>query len=112
MWQVAKRGDVASYDKLQDLVFMLTEAFPGLLTHRQRAQLLLGLRARLILELCKGSVRGSVDTQAVQSHLEKLPVTSANPEFRDTEVERTESTFIALVQSLLKDPAERVYFFQ
>ncbi|KAK0131896.1 Zinc finger protein 271 [Merluccius polli] len=112
MWRVAKRRDVRSYDKLQDFVSMLTQAFPGLLTHRQRAQLLLGLRARLILELCKGSARGSVDSQTVQNHLEKLPVTSVNTEFRDAEVERTESTFIALVQSLLKDPAERAYFFQ
>ncbi|CAL8242084.1 unnamed protein product [Merluccius merluccius] len=112
MWRVAKRRDVRSYDKLQDFVSMLTQAFPGLLTHRQRAQLLLGLRARLILELCKGSARGSVDSQTIQNHLEKLPVTSVNTEFRDAEVERTESTFIALVQSLLKDPAERAYFFQ
>ncbi|CAL8318840.1 unnamed protein product [Lota lota] len=112
MWQVAKRRDVLSYDKLQDFVFTLTEAFPGLLTQRQRAQLLLGLRARLILELCKGSVRGSVDSQVVQNLLEKLPVTSANAELRDAELERTQSTFVALVQSLLKDPTERAYFFQ
>ena len=31
---------------------------------------------------------------------------------RDTDLERTESTFISLVQSLLKDPTERAYFFQ
>ncbi|XP_063761388.1 zinc finger protein 3 homolog isoform X2 [Eleginops maclovinus] len=30
----------------------------------------------------------------------------------DAEVQTTESTFIALVQSLLKDPVERAYFFQ
>ena len=49
LWQVAKRREVLSYDKLQDFVFMVTEAFPGLLTQRQRAQLLLGLRARVRL---------------------------------------------------------------
>ncbi|XP_056434509.1 zinc finger protein 648-like isoform X1 [Gadus chalcogrammus] len=111
LWQVAKRREVLSYDKLQDFVFMVTEAFPGLLTQRQRAQLLLGLRARLILELCKGSVRGAVDLQAVQNHLERLPVSSSH-EPRDADLERTESMFISLVQSLLKDPTERAYFFQ
>ena len=33
-------------------------------------------------------------------------------QYRDAEVKATESTFIALVQSLLKDPVERAYFFQ
>ncbi|XP_053169766.1 uncharacterized protein LOC128353103 [Scomber japonicus] len=112
MWQLAKQKDVMNYSKLQEFVFMVTEAVPGLMNHRQRAQLILGLRARLILELCKGSTRGSVDSQAIQTHLERLPITSANTDYRDAEVKATESTFIALVQSLLKDPVERAYFFQ
>lgn len=33
---------------------------------------------QLILELCKGSVRGSVDTQVIQSYLGKFPISSAN----------------------------------
>ncbi|XP_034382659.1 zinc finger protein 595-like isoform X2 [Cyclopterus lumpus] len=112
MWQLAKQKDVMNYEKLQEFVFMVTAAVPGLINHRQRAQLLLGLRARLILELCKGSARGSVDSQAIQSHLERLPITNANTDYRDAEVKTTESTFIALVKSLLKDPVERAYFFQ
>uniref|UniRef100_UPI0037E7C08C zinc finger protein 432 n=1 Tax=Semicossyphus pulcher TaxID=241346 RepID=UPI0037E7C08C len=112
MWQLAKQKDVMNYEKLQEFVFMVTEAVPGLLNLRQRAQLILGLRARLILELCKGSARGSVDSQAIQSYLEKLPITSAHTDYRDAEVKTTESTFIALVQSLLKDPVERAYFYQ
>nr|XP_061817486.1 zinc finger protein 502-like [Nerophis lumbriciformis] len=109
MWQLAKQKDVMNYHKLQEFVSMLTEAMPGLMNHKQAAQLILGLRARLILELCKGSVRGSVDFQTVQTHLEKLPLQSNHS---DAEVKAAESTFVALVQSLLKDPAERAYFFQ
>ncbi|KAL6116729.1 uncharacterized protein ACO6RY_14685 [Pungitius sinensis] len=112
MWQLAKRKDVENYEKLQEFVFMVTKAVPGLINHRQRAQLVLGLRARLILELCKGSARGFVDSQAIHSHLDRLPITDANSDYRDAEVRTTESTFIALVQSLLKDPVERAYFFQ
>lgn len=105
MWQLAKQKDVMNYEKLQEFVFMVTAAVPGLINHRQRAQLLLGLRARvsrslcvasyctfsfvfswfflhssfqLILELCKGSARGSVDSQVIQRHLERLPITSVN----------------------------------
>ncbi|TNN63140.1 Zinc finger protein 551 [Liparis tanakae] len=112
MLQLAKQKDVMNYEKLQEFVFMVTAAVPGLINHRQRAQLLLGLRARLILELCKGSTRGSVDSQVIQKHLERLPITNANTDYRDAEVKTTESTFIALVKSLLKDPVERAYFFQ
>ncbi|XP_077956501.1 uncharacterized protein LOC120817673 isoform X2 [Gasterosteus aculeatus] len=112
MWQLAKRKDVGNYEKLQGFVLMVTEAVPGLINHRQRAQLVLGLRARLILELCKGSARGFVDSQAIQSHLDRLPITAADSDYRDAEVRTTESTFVALVQSLLKDPVERAYFFQ
>ncbi|KAM3587560.1 uncharacterized protein V6R79_009016 [Siganus canaliculatus] len=112
MWQVAKQKDVMNYEKLQEFVLMVTEAVPGLINHKQRAQLILGLRARLILELCKGSTRGSVDPQVIQSYLDRLPITSISTDYRDAEVKTTESTFIALVQSLLKDPVERAYFFQ
>ncbi|XP_034529515.1 zinc finger protein 286A-like isoform X2 [Notolabrus celidotus] len=112
MWQLAKQKDVMNYERLQEFVLMVTEAVPGLINHRQRAQLILGLRARLILELCKGSIRGSVDSQAIQSCLERLPMTPTQTDYRDAEVKTTEATFIALVQSLLKDPVERAYFFQ
>uniref|UniRef100_A0A1A8R788 C2H2-type domain-containing protein n=2 Tax=Nothobranchius rachovii TaxID=451742 RepID=A0A1A8R788_9TELE len=112
MWNLMKGKDVMNYGKLQEFVSMLTEAVPGLINHRQRAHLLLGLRARLILELCKGSARRDVDSDVIQTYLEGFPVTSATTDTVDTEVRTTECTFIALVQSLLKDPAERAYFFQ
>lgn len=47
MWRLAKQKDVMNYEKLQEFVFVVTEAIPGLMTHRQRAQLILGLRARV-----------------------------------------------------------------
>lgn len=47
MWQLAKQKDVMNYERLQEFVFMVTEAVPGLINHRQRAQLILGLKARV-----------------------------------------------------------------
>lgn len=47
MWQLAKQKDVRNYERLQEFVLMVTEAVPGLINHRQRAQLILGLRARV-----------------------------------------------------------------
>lgn len=47
MWRLAEQKDVMNYEKLQEFVFVVTEAIPGLMTQRQRAQLILGLRARV-----------------------------------------------------------------
>lgn len=47
MWQLVKQKDVMNYEKLQDFVLMVTEAVPGLINQTQRAQLILGLRARV-----------------------------------------------------------------
>ena len=57
MWQLAKQKDVRNYERLQDFVLMVTEAVPGLINHRQRAQLVLGLRAR-VSRICMSSHRG------------------------------------------------------
>ncbi|RVE56628.1 hypothetical protein OJAV_G00223460 [Oryzias javanicus] len=110
VWHLSTHKDVLNYDKLQDFVCTVTEAIPGLIGPLQKAQLILGLRARLILELCKGSVRGDIDSEVIQNYLERFPITSTD--FADAELRTTQSTFIALIQSLLKDPIERAYFFQ
>lgn len=47
MWQLVKQKDVMNYEKLQEFVLMVTEAVPGLINQTQRAQLILGLRARV-----------------------------------------------------------------
>uniref|UniRef100_A0A8C7RCI4 C2H2-type domain-containing protein n=1 Tax=Oncorhynchus mykiss TaxID=8022 RepID=A0A8C7RCI4_ONCMY len=86
MWQVAQQRDVRHYEKLEEFVTLVTEAIPELLSHRHRAQLILGLRAR---------VRDESGGIGLFSWLET-----------------SESNFVVLVQSLLKDPIERECFFQ
>uniref|UniRef100_A0A3P9QJN4 C2H2-type domain-containing protein n=1 Tax=Poecilia reticulata TaxID=8081 RepID=A0A3P9QJN4_POERE len=102
MWHVVKQKDVMNYWKVQEFVCMVTDAVPCLINPQQRAQLLLGLRARVSSSLCH--------KQMFSFLMFRLPVSSAD--CMDPDVKTTESTFVALVQSLLKDPAERAYFFQ
>lgn len=47
MWQVTEQRQVKHYGMLEDFVTMVTETVPELLNFRQRAQLILGLRARV-----------------------------------------------------------------
>ncbi|CAB1346248.1 unnamed protein product [Coregonus sp. 'balchen'] len=77
IWQVVQQRDAMNYAMLAEFVSLVTEMVPELLIYRQRAQLILGLRARV----------------------------------SDTEVESSETHFLELVQTLLKDPDEREHFF-
>lgn len=47
MWQVVQKGLVMHYGMLEEFVTSVTEMVPELLSYRQRAQLILGLRARV-----------------------------------------------------------------
>lgn len=53
MWQVIRQRNVKLYSKVEEFITMVTQAVPELMTFKQTAQLLLGLRARVRgLHLC------------------------------------------------------------
>lgn len=47
LWQVVQRGKVTDYGLVEEFVSTITEIIPDLLNADQKAQLLLGLRARV-----------------------------------------------------------------
>lgn len=47
MWQVVQQGLVNHYGMLEEFVTTVTELVPELMSYSQRAQLILGLRARV-----------------------------------------------------------------
>ncbi|XP_043086622.1 zinc finger protein 502 [Puntigrus tetrazona] len=110
MWQVLQQKSTVHYGKLEEFVCEVTEALPQLLDFRARAQLMLGLRARMVLELC----RSAENPRAVQIQLDKIRIPAAPPGLTDSDADlRTSVTnFRALVVALLKDPVEKAYFFQ
>ncbi|CDQ75347.1 unnamed protein product [Oncorhynchus mykiss] len=68
MWQVTQQRNVMQYGKLEEFVTLVTEMVPELLNSRQRTQLILGLRARMVLELCRS--KGTADLLTIQAHLD------------------------------------------
>ncbi|XP_041820105.1 uncharacterized protein zgc:113263 isoform X2 [Chelmon rostratus] len=113
VWQVVQQGLVDHYGMLEEFVTMVTELVPELMSYSQRAQLILGLRARLVLEMCRGE--HPVDMQTIQPHLDRIkaPVSTAKDHHVTiNQVEESEVNFVELVHSLLEDPSERKYFFQ
>ncbi|KAB5542136.1 hypothetical protein PHYPO_G00087950 [Pangasianodon hypophthalmus] len=111
MWQVLQQKNVVHYGKLEEFVSMVTETVPHLLSYRQRVQLILGLRARMILEM----LRNPDDVKLVQIHLDRMrlpDIPAECPVVVDSDLELCVSNFKALILALLKDPAEKAYFFQ
>ncbi|XP_032360687.1 zinc finger protein ZFMSA12A isoform X1 [Etheostoma spectabile] len=115
IWQIVQQHSVMQYDKLVDFICLATEIVPELLSPSQRAQLILGLRARLVLELCRGD--GVANLQTIQSHLDKIHTCSAELSSTDQmangDILKTSYTnFASLVQNLLNVPFEKNFFFQ
>ncbi|KAM9327557.1 uncharacterized protein KZ484_019031 [Pholidichthys leucotaenia] len=112
MWHAVQRGNVQDYGMVEDFIRTVTDIVPELLNADQKAQLLLGLRARVILDLCRAEQ--ITDTETIEMHLEKIKAIvstwAAQPCFAD--VQFPESNFVNQVKLLLKDPEEKERFFQ
>ncbi|XP_074481490.1 uncharacterized protein LOC141761779 [Sebastes fasciatus] len=108
IWQVIRQRNVKQYGKVEEFVTMVTQTVPDLISFKQTAQLILGLRARVILDLLHKE--GPPDTRAIQTLINKLKVSASLG--KDAEVEKSQTNFMVLVQNLLKNPAERKRFFQ
>ncbi|XP_062339577.1 zinc finger protein 585A-like isoform X1 [Osmerus eperlanus] len=110
MWQVVHQREVLRYGMLAEFVSVVTETVPELLNYKHRAQLILGLRARHILELLRGET--PVEPQVILTHLDRIqPHTHSSNDMNDTEVEASEK-FVELVQTLLKDSDMKEHFFE
>ncbi|KAG5267943.1 hypothetical protein AALO_G00227690 [Alosa alosa] len=109
MWQVAQRRDIMDYGKLEEFVSLVTETVPDLLTCKQRAQLLLNLRTRLILEMCRCDT--AANSESIQPLLDRIRP-PGHTGSGDAQVDAEETIFLELVHTLLKDPAEKDHFFQ
>ncbi|XP_041820194.1 oocyte zinc finger protein XlCOF22-like isoform X2 [Chelmon rostratus] len=113
MWQVAQERNVDQYDKLAEFITLVTEMVPELLNYKQKSQLILGLRARLVLEVLKRV--DTVDCKAIQDHLNSFQQGTANhmhKEDPDGEVEISKSVFVEQVQTLLRDQSEKDKYFK
>ncbi|XP_041934218.1 zinc finger and BTB domain-containing protein 11-like isoform X1 [Alosa sapidissima] len=109
VWQVTRRGDVMQYGILADFVSLVLEAVPELLSPKHAVELILGLRARVVLELCRED--HAVASDELKLHLDSiqllLPVHRQDGSLGDSE-----TGFTKLVETLLEDSEERRSFFQ
>ncbi|XP_064862023.1 zinc finger protein 271-like [Oncorhynchus nerka] len=113
LWQVVQQRDVMDYGLVEEFVTTVLEIVPDMMSYRERVQLIMGLRAQLVLELCRSDHLANPET--IQPHLNRMKtciITHRDKEISDPEVEASESNFLKLIQTLLEDPVEKEYFFQ
>lgn len=110
IWQTVEQKIVSDYGLLEEFVFRVTDIVPQLLSARQRAELILGLRARLILELCRSEE--TADLQIIQPHLDRMQSLKTLWNVETNNTDTPDSQFMGLVKNLLRDPEERRNFFQ
>uniref|UniRef100_A0A8C1NX77 C2H2-type domain-containing protein n=1 Tax=Cyprinus carpio TaxID=7962 RepID=A0A8C1NX77_CYPCA len=70
MWRTVQQKDVMQYGLLADLVSLVSEAVPDLVRHKLGVQLILGLRAKLVLKLCERD--NAADMHAIHPHLNSI----------------------------------------
>ncbi|RVE60415.1 hypothetical protein OJAV_G00180930 [Oryzias javanicus] len=113
LWKVLKQRDVMQYGVVEEFVTSACQTVPKLLTFRHQGKLALGLRARLILELC----RTQPDVQIISQHLERIrppAAASSSASFvkKDVKILKSVENFHSFVHTLLTDSAEREHFFR
>ncbi|KAK6291964.1 hypothetical protein J4Q44_G00377490 [Coregonus suidteri] len=92
MWKVMKQRDVMRYGTLEEFVTSCCETVPGLLTSRHQAKLALGLRTRLILELCHGM--DPPDPAVILPQLERIRApTPSSALKKDVKIETARALF-------------------
>ncbi|XP_031677590.1 zinc finger protein Xfin isoform X2 [Oncorhynchus kisutch] len=113
LWQVVQRRDVMDYGLVEEFVVTVLDVVPDLMSYREKVQLIMGLRAQLVLKLLFSEHLADYDT--IQSHLNRMKtcsITHRDNQICDPEVEASESNFLKLIKTLLEDPVERERFFQ
>ncbi|XP_041752509.1 uncharacterized protein LOC121581161 isoform X1 [Coregonus clupeaformis] len=113
LWQVIERRDIMDYGVLEEFATTVLEIVPELMSYRERVQLLMGLRARLVLELCRCDDE-LCRPDTVQPHLNRMRscISNHKGEVSDPNVEASEASFTKLIETLMEEPEERELFFQ
>ncbi|XP_040911970.1 zinc finger protein 43-like isoform X2 [Toxotes jaculatrix] len=112
LWEIVKQGAVMYYGLLEEFITSVLETVPDLLTYTERVQLVIGLRARVVLECCRSD--DSASPQAIQLHLSRINTYMAqqDKETSSTEVKSSVTNFLKLVHTLVGDQCQRDIFYQ
>ncbi|KAG8014188.1 NAD-dependent protein deacylase sirtuin-5 [Nibea albiflora] len=100
------------YGLLEEFVSTVLEKVPELLTHTERVQLVMGLRAKVVLELCRND--DFANPQAMEPHLSRINtyITHQDKDTSSSEVKASVTNFLKLIHTLVDDQCQRDIFYQ
>ncbi|XP_071348955.1 TERF1-interacting nuclear factor 2-like isoform X3 [Trachinotus anak] len=112
LWEMVRQGAVMYYGLLEEFIASVLDTVPELLSYTERAQLVMGLRARVVLECCRSDDFAS--PQAIQHHLNRINtyITNQDNETSSAEVKASMTNFLQLVHTLMVDRCQRDVFYQ
>ncbi|XP_060900773.1 zinc finger protein 665-like isoform X1 [Labrus mixtus] len=110
--EIVKQGAVMYFGLLEEFITSVLETAPELLTDTERVQLVIGLRAKAVLELCRNDAFS--DQQAFQHHLSQINtfITNQDKETSNSEMKVSVTNFLRLVHTLMEDHCQRDIFYK
>ncbi|KAM6990534.1 uncharacterized protein LKV04_009969 isoform 3-T3 [Tautogolabrus adspersus] len=106
--QIVKQGAVMYFGLLAEFITSVLETAPELLTDTERVQLVIGLRAKAVLQLCCNDT--FANQQAFQLHLSYI--TNQDKETSNSEMKDSVTNFLRLVHTLEEDHCQKDIFYQ
>ncbi|XP_034558951.1 uncharacterized protein LOC117826759 isoform X3 [Notolabrus celidotus] len=110
--EIVKQGAVMYYGVLEEFITTVLETAHELLTDTERLQLVIGLRAKVLLELCRND--SYADQQTFQHNLSEMNTFIANQdnETSNSEVKASVANFVKLVHTLVENRCQKEAFYQ
>ncbi|KAM6990532.1 uncharacterized protein LKV04_009969 isoform 1-T1 [Tautogolabrus adspersus] len=110
--EIVKQGAVMYFGLLEEFITSVLETAPELLTDTERVQLVIGLRAKAVLELCRNDAFS--DQQAFQHHLSQINtyIKDQDKETSNSEMKDSVTNFLRLVHTLEEDHCQKDIFYQ
>uniref|UniRef100_A0A8C6V4M7 TERF1-interacting nuclear factor 2 N-terminal domain-containing protein n=1 Tax=Neogobius melanostomus TaxID=47308 RepID=A0A8C6V4M7_9GOBI len=112
LWGVVQHRAVMHYGLLEDFITAVLDIIPELLTRSERNQLVLGLRAKIILEMCRSD--DLCTRQNIEPHLKRIDelINEEDDETSSSTVKSSLKKFSEVVNTLLEDPYDRDIFYK
>ncbi|XP_035804181.2 zinc finger protein 583-like isoform X2 [Amphiprion ocellaris] len=112
LWQIVKQGAVEYYGLLEEFISTVLETVPELLTDTEAVQLVVGLHAKVVLELCCSD--DFARPENIQPHLSRINtyITKQDKETSSFAVKASMTNFLKLVHTLVDDQHQRDIFYQ
>lgn len=111
LWRIVQHRAVMHYEQLEDFITTVLNIVPELLTHSDRIQLVLGLRAKAVLEMCQSD--DLRNRQNIDPHLKRIEdiINQEEEETFSSAIKASLEHFVEVVYMLLEDPHERDMFY-